>query len=75
MAKLEEARTKRTADAGAQEAVFGTALTTLDPLLQASNRLLEDCRTLFWFGLMPILMKPRKTSSNQCRIYDILWLQ
>jgi hypothetical protein len=41
MAKLEEARTKRTADTGAQEAVFGTALTTLDPLLQASNRLLE----------------------------------
>jgi hypothetical protein len=41
MAKLEEARTKRVPDAGAQEAAFGAAMTTLDPLIQASNRLLE----------------------------------
>jgi hypothetical protein len=41
MAKLEEARTKRTAETGAQDAALGAALTTLDPILQASNRLLE----------------------------------
>lgn len=42
MAKLEEAKIKRTADAVAQEATFGAAgLTTFDPLFQASNRLLQ----------------------------------
>ena len=44
MAKLEEAKTKRTTETGsqAQEAAFGAAaLTTLDPMLRASNRLLE----------------------------------
>jgi hypothetical protein len=41
MAKLEEAKTKRTADTGAQEAAVGAALTTFDPIFQAGNRLLE----------------------------------
>src|SRR5882724_2676243 len=41
MAKLEEAKSKQTAETGAQEAVFAAALTTFDPLFQASNRLLE----------------------------------
>jgi hypothetical protein len=43
MAKLEEARSKRSGEAVAREsAVFGTAgLMSLDPLLQASNRLFE----------------------------------
>jgi hypothetical protein len=41
MAKLEEARSKRT-DSGARAAAFGAAaLPSLDPLFQASNRLLE----------------------------------
>ncbi len=42
MAKLEEARTKRTGETGAREAAFGDiALTPLEPLFRASNRLLE----------------------------------
>jgi len=41
MAKLEEAKSKQTAETGAQEAVFAAALTTFDPLFRASNRLLE----------------------------------
>jgi hypothetical protein len=41
MAKLEEARSKRT-DSGARAAALGAAaLPSLDPLFQASNRLLE----------------------------------
>src|SRR5471030_2916074 len=42
MAKLKEARIRRTGETGSQEAAFGAAaLTTLDPLFRASNRLLE----------------------------------
>ena len=43
MAKLEEARNKRTAETGAREAVVfgGAALASLEPLFQASNRLFE----------------------------------
>jgi hypothetical protein len=41
MAKLEEAKTKRTVATGAQEAVVGAALSSFDPIFQASNRLLE----------------------------------
>lgn len=42
MAKLEEARNKRAGEAVSRETVFGAAaLTTFDPLFQASNRLLE----------------------------------
>jgi hypothetical protein len=41
MAKLEEAKTKRTAVTGAQEAVVGAALSSFDPIFQVSNRLLE----------------------------------
>jgi hypothetical protein len=41
MAKLEEAKTKRTVVTGAQEAVVGAALSSFDPIFQASNRLLE----------------------------------
>lgn len=41
MAKLEEAKTKRTGDTGVQEIAFGAAALTLDPIFRASNRLLE----------------------------------
>jgi hypothetical protein len=42
MAKLDEAKTRRTAENGSQDAPFGAvALTTLDPIFRASNRLLE----------------------------------
>jgi hypothetical protein len=41
MAKLEEAKTKRTVATGTQEAVVGAALSSFDPIFQASNRLLE----------------------------------
>jgi hypothetical protein len=64
MAKLEEAKPKRTADTGAQEAVtdaqetvFGAAaLTALDPLLQASNRLLEG-----WMAVSSEMLEFGKT--------------
>jgi hypothetical protein len=57
MAKLEEAKSKRTADTGAQEAVFGAvALTALDPLLQASNRLLEG-----WMAVSSEMLEFSKT--------------
>jgi hypothetical protein len=41
MAKLEEAKAKRTGDTGVQEIAFGAAALTLDPIFRASNRLLE----------------------------------
>jgi hypothetical protein len=42
MAKLDEAKTKRAGETGSQDAPFGTAaLTTFDPIVRASNRLLE----------------------------------
>ncbi|HEX3501163.1 MAG TPA: phasin family protein [Stellaceae bacterium] len=57
MAKLEEAKSKRTLDLGAQEAAFGAAaLTTLDPLFQASNRLLEG-----WMAVSSEILEFGKT--------------
>jgi len=42
MAKLEDARNKRTGESGAREPAFGAApMPSLDPLFQASNHLLE----------------------------------
>src|SRR5690348_14798850 len=42
MAKLEEAKTRRTTELGAQESVLrAAALTTFDPFFQAGNRLFE----------------------------------
>ena len=42
MAKLDEVRSKRAGETGSRDTVFGVAgMLTFDPLLQASNRMLE----------------------------------
>jgi len=54
MAKLDEVRSKRT---GESAAAFGTAaITNLDPLLQASNRLLEG-----WMAMSSEILEFGKT--------------
>ncbi len=42
MAKLDEVRSKRAGETGSRDTVLGVAgMLTFDPLLQASNRMLE----------------------------------